>query len=178
MVNTGGWSRTANGLAVRLKDDPFLAAFKQCRKNAKARGITWLLTLEQFTAIWKRSKRWHLRGRGRGKYHLARKGDRGAYKVGNVRIILHENNGREIVSNMAPEQYAEWVAGVAKGGYKNKGAVRPELAARNRLGLSEATRAKISRAQILSQQLSPRKHSEATKAKIREAQQRRRELLV
>ncbi len=65
------------------------------RIHARARGIPFLLTFEQWWEIWKRSRRWHLRGRGRGRYHMSRIADRGGYTLGNVRIVLHETNRRE-----------------------------------------------------------------------------------
>lgn len=70
-------------------------AFLRQRASAFHRGVGWALTFEEWVGIWLDSGKWWERGRGRGKYVMARTGDRGPYKVGNVRIDLHENNARE-----------------------------------------------------------------------------------
>jgi len=144
--------------------DPFRKAYTECRFNAAARGHAWLLTLEQFTAIWKRSRRWPMRGRGRGKYVLARKGDRGAYRVGNVKVILFENNGAEKFKNMTPAQQAQSRLESAKGGYKNKGRARPDLAARNK---GEQQKQAIRDNWKTRAPRTGWTHSEATKAKMK-----------
>ena len=66
------------------------------RLNAKARGIPFLLTFEEWQKLWLDSGRWEQRGFRRGQYVMARNGDAGAYAVGNVRICLCEDNHREV----------------------------------------------------------------------------------
>lgn len=67
-----------------------------CHKgDAKRRGIPFRLTFEEWLGIWMASGRFNQRGNRRGYYVMARYGDRGAYEVGNVRIILFEDNARE-----------------------------------------------------------------------------------
>lgn len=67
-------------------------AWRSQRSHAKSRGISFLLTFEQWFEIWLASGHWLERGRGRGKYCMSRFGDAGAYEVDNVRIITHEQN--------------------------------------------------------------------------------------
>ena len=69
--------------------------YKVHRHNAARRGIEFSLSFAQWWGIWKRSGRWNERGRGRGRYVMARKGDAGPYAVGNVKIIRNEENGAE-----------------------------------------------------------------------------------
>jgi hypothetical protein len=54
-----------------------------------------LFTFDEWLAFWKASGKLHLRGLGRGKYVMARNGDRGPYAPDNVRIILFEDNMKE-----------------------------------------------------------------------------------
>lgn len=56
------------------------------------RGIDWNLEFTEWMDIWNSSGKFHLRGRGKGKYCMARYGDTGSYKVGNVYITLNETN--------------------------------------------------------------------------------------
>jgi hypothetical protein len=69
--------------------------FWQQKKLSARRGIGWELTLPQWARIWEQSGKWHLRGRGRGCYCMARKGDVGPYAEGNVFIHLYERNSGE-----------------------------------------------------------------------------------
>ena len=66
-------------------------AFRQSRYRAARRGIPFPMTFDQWRRIWQKSGHWHERGTGRGKYQMARIGDRGPYAVGNVKIITHEH---------------------------------------------------------------------------------------
>lgn len=75
------YRKTAKGLYVQQKT------------NAKKRGIPFLLTFEQWLAIW--GDKLPLRGRGRGKLVMARIGDRGPYAPGNVKIIPASANVAE-----------------------------------------------------------------------------------
>jgi hypothetical protein len=62
-------------------------AFTLQRYNASRRGIAWQLTFEEWLELWQRSNRWARRGKRLGQYCMARKGDKGAYAIGNVRIL-------------------------------------------------------------------------------------------
>jgi hypothetical protein len=63
---------------------------------AKRRGIAFELTFEEWFEIWEVSGHFEKRGRSRHEYHMARHGDRGAYAVGNVKIITASQNIKEI----------------------------------------------------------------------------------
>jgi hypothetical protein len=65
------------------------------KSNAKRRGIPFLLTYEQWYGIWKRSGHLSDRGKGTDRYCMARFHDRGAYEIGNVHIITHQQNARD-----------------------------------------------------------------------------------
>jgi hypothetical protein len=49
----------------------------------------------QWALIWARSGHWHERGLGKGKYCMARFGDKGPYASWNVKIILQSENSSE-----------------------------------------------------------------------------------
>jgi hypothetical protein len=85
------------GAAERVK-------FREHRKHAAVRGVPFLMIFEQWWSIWQQSGHWHERGVGRGKYVMARLGDRGPYAVGNVKIILWEENAAE--REFSPEERA------------------------------------------------------------------------
>jgi hypothetical protein len=57
------------------------------RQHAKARGIPFSLTFEEWVEIWDNSGKWHLRGKKKGQYVMARNEDKGGYEKGNVSII-------------------------------------------------------------------------------------------
>jgi hypothetical protein len=69
-----------------------------CRKQGRQairRGIAWELTFDQWLSVWTESGKLHLRGQGAGKYVMSRRGDSGAYALGNVYIQLGSENNRE-----------------------------------------------------------------------------------
>jgi len=77
-----------------LADHPFYPT----KGNARKRGIPFHLTRKQWEWLWEREfgPNWlHYRGVRHGQYCMARFGDRGAYEIGNVRIILTTDNTRE-----------------------------------------------------------------------------------
>lgn len=67
-------------------------AFSEQKRNAKARGIEWHLTLWQWWMIWQDSGHWEDRGRTLGKYGMCRYGDKGPYSVDNVYIATCTQN--------------------------------------------------------------------------------------
>jgi hypothetical protein len=69
--------------------------FRDHRNNARHRNIAFLLTFDQWLAIWRRSGKLHLRGRSGDQYVMARKSDRGPYAIGNVKIITNAENTGE-----------------------------------------------------------------------------------
>ena len=62
--------------------------------NASKRGIEWDMTFPEWWNIWRESGKWSFRGRGYG-YVMARYGDSGAYKVGNVYICTQAQNSSD-----------------------------------------------------------------------------------
>jgi hypothetical protein len=66
--------------------------FKQQRNSAKARGVEWLMTFEEWWGVWDASGKWSQRGHRDGQYVMGRHGDTGPYAVGNVSIITSNEN--------------------------------------------------------------------------------------
>ena len=73
--------------------------FATHRNNAEARGIPFLLTYEEWMDTWTASGHWEQRGTKRGQYVMARPGDQGPYEVGNISIVLAEDNRAERNAN-------------------------------------------------------------------------------
>jgi hypothetical protein len=72
-----------------------VSRYQMQKKAAKKRGIGWEITLAEWVALWNDSGKWALRGVRKGCYCMARNGDVGPYKVGNVAIVLCAVNHRE-----------------------------------------------------------------------------------
>jgi hypothetical protein len=68
--------------------------FQAHRRNARQRGVPWGFNLWDWWGVWLDSGKWEQRGRGRGQYVMARHGDEGAYRLGNVSIITGDENKR------------------------------------------------------------------------------------
>jgi hypothetical protein len=72
--------------------------FWNAKQGAANRGIEFKLNYFQWLYIWRRALGANWRefcGSRRGQYGMARWGDRGAYELGNVKIILATDNTRE-----------------------------------------------------------------------------------
>jgi hypothetical protein len=67
--------------------------FAQQRNNARRRGVEWLMSFDEWWGLWLESGKWNQRGKGDGQYVMGRHGDVGPYAVGNVSIILCNENG-------------------------------------------------------------------------------------
>jgi hypothetical protein len=67
-------------------------AYCKQRYCAEKRGIGWLFIFRTWWLVWSKSGHWHARGRGLGKFQMARHGDAGDYAPDNVKIIPHEEN--------------------------------------------------------------------------------------
>lgn len=69
------------------------------RGRAKQFRIPFRLTFEQWWSIWQKSGHWYQRGTNKnfpgGGYVIARFEDKGAYEIGNVRIITQQENQLE-----------------------------------------------------------------------------------
>ena len=69
------------------------ARFKEHIKAAKARGIAFTLTFEQWWSLWE--PHWDKRGRGAFQMCMCRRHDSGGYELGNVRIATNRENHQE-----------------------------------------------------------------------------------
>jgi hypothetical protein len=69
-----------------------LRQFQVHRASAKERGIEFKLTFEEWDQWWKDSGHYDERGKERGQYVMARKGDLGAYEIGNLDCITTGEN--------------------------------------------------------------------------------------
>jgi hypothetical protein len=67
------------------------------RVSSRRRGIEFKLTLGEWWSVWSASGKYHLRGKGIGRYCMSRIRDSGGYVVGNVHIQLCQENSREAV---------------------------------------------------------------------------------
>ena len=116
--------------------------FSTQRSDAKRRGIGFRLTFDEWLGIWRASGRLAQRGNRRGRYVMARQGDRGAYAVGNVKIIRFEKNAQEYRPTLA----AKTATGLAHRGKIVSAKTRRKLSqvASNRT-YSTSTRLKMSR---------------------------------
>lgn len=111
--------------------------------QAKARGIGFLLTFNEWLFIWQKSGVLHLRGCGRGKYVMARYGDNGPYTIGNVKICLHGENNSE-----------SWVD-------KNKLATRLKKMSLSKFGIKRGPQSPETRAKIGAANLGKKRSPEA-----------------
>ena len=95
--------------------------YNKHKKNAKRRGIPFLLTFKAWLRIWKRSGKWTQRGNATThNYVMARKGDTGAYEEGNVQIVTHGTNIAERNVSVVHPDYKppSWHGAAAR--YKRK----------------------------------------------------------
>lgn len=74
-------------------------AYCKQKAAAKLRGIPWEFCFATWEKFWIESGKLDVRGRGKGKYVMARHGDTGPYSPGNVKAIPHEENSREARDN-------------------------------------------------------------------------------
>lgn len=144
------------------------AVYQVQRYNAKKRNIAFNLTFKEWLHIWQVSGHLHERGRHSGQYVMARFGDKGPYAVGNVKIILMNDNMVE-----------------ANTGRKKSVDTRARMsAALVGRTFSHETRAKMSTAKVgrpmpeevrtkISASMVGRPKSEETRARMSAAQQRR-----
>jgi len=73
----------------------FLKVYKAQKSNARTRGIPFMLTFEQWMAIWIESGKLDQRGRGAQKFCMCRNNDVGPYEIGNVFIGTGRENVRD-----------------------------------------------------------------------------------
>lgn len=80
------------------------------KQNARARGVEFALTFEQWWQVWKLSGKWSRRGNSKGKYMMMRHADEGAYVLGNVRIGKMESNVAERNRTVRKKHTRKWSA--------------------------------------------------------------------
>lgn len=95
-----------------LKFIEYVPVYTKQRINATLRGIGFNISLIDWCNIWINSGKFSQRGKGKNRYVMARKGDKGVYEVGNVLIISAVDNNHDgcIVGLLnsgkkAPEKY-------------------------------------------------------------------------
>jgi hypothetical protein len=67
-------------------------AFDRQRRNAKRRGIPFLLTFEEWWDWWQTDGRWLNRGSKSSNFQMARIGDAGPYALGNIYCSVARDN--------------------------------------------------------------------------------------
>jgi hypothetical protein len=72
-----------------------ITKYKRQKKSAEKRGIEFILTYNDWLAIWMKSGKLDKRGRHKGNYVMCRKNDSGPYAVGNVFIATTSDNVKE-----------------------------------------------------------------------------------
>jgi hypothetical protein len=79
------------------------------RTNAKMRGIEFKLTFEEWFCWWMATGHYAERGREVGKYVMSRKGDKGAYELGNIECLqAQENSKAPHTLERRAQQLKEW----------------------------------------------------------------------
>ena len=68
-------------------------AYATQRSGANERGIEWDITFDEWWGIWR--PYYHMRGQGANDLCMAREGDTGPYKVGNVYLTTKLGNSRD-----------------------------------------------------------------------------------
>ena len=66
--------------------------YNQQKANAKARGVEFKLTFQEWWGWWQATGHYHERGKGAGKYVMARHNDAGPYELGNIYACTQEVN--------------------------------------------------------------------------------------
>jgi hypothetical protein len=101
-------------------------AFQSQRTIARRRGIPFLFSFTEWWKWWQTDNRWANRGVGKGKFVMARKGDKGPYSPGNVYCTTHEQNGRDIASEtQSRSAKSAWINGTANTPLMLRGAGNP-----------------------------------------------------
>lgn len=80
---------------LQLRTLGAVARYAAQKKKAALRGIPFRMTLGEWWSVWLASGKWGDRGRGAGRYCMARHGDAGAYELGNVSIQSNSINSRD-----------------------------------------------------------------------------------
>lgn len=111
MVVPAGWRR---GRTVPKKYDTRLRRdWRNQKMDAKRRGVSFLLSYDDWLRIWRESGHLEERGCRCGEYVMARFNDTGPYSTTNVRIAQVEENHAEAWAR--PEQRAAYAERARKG---------------------------------------------------------------
>ena len=97
--------KPARNAAAGKRRSTLRGRYKMQEQNALARGIQFLLSFEQWLAIWTESGKLDQRGRGADRFCMCRNGDVGPYEVGNVFIGTGRENVR--AGNLGKEMTQE-----------------------------------------------------------------------
>lgn len=97
------------------------------KSKAAARGIEWHFTFDEWLELWKSSGKFHLRGRGLGRYCMARHGDVGPYTLWNVSIVGWSTNAKDANLNRPQKTKAVGEArlGIGRGWTKTRSKTNP-----------------------------------------------------
>lgn len=92
--------------------DEWLQKYNWQKQKAKKRGIAWEIEFSDWIDVWRSSGKMALRGRGAGKYVMARHGDVGPYSKANVAIKewsanLGEAEGKRLAAIASSTKYAK-----------------------------------------------------------------------
>ncbi len=126
MSNSGVWTPCPEELRFHRNN------YLYQKSAAKGRDIEFLLSFDEWIKIWMDSGHLPNRGKGSSQYCMSRFDDKGAYAVGNVKIITNCQNEKE---RKLTESGRERLRQAAKGNKNSVGRV-----------ISEETRNKISKA--------------------------------
>ncbi len=86
--------KPARNAASEKRRSTLMGRYKMQKQNALAREIPFLLSFEQWLAVWTDSGKLEQRGRGASKFCMCRYNDVGAYEVENVFIGTGRENVR------------------------------------------------------------------------------------
>ena len=111
------------------------------KAHAKACGIPFTLTFDDWWALWEASRQWENQGKQVGQYCMTRKNDQGSYDLGNVEIAQVQANLKEQVASgqhvpvkLTDEQMTGMV-GLELAGHRQR-----EIAAHDGVSQSEVSR--------------------------------------
>jgi hypothetical protein len=85
------------------------------------------MSFDEWLAIWEGSGKYELRGNKKGCYCMARHGDRGPYKAGNVSIIPSTQNVSDAYKNLPGKCGGSLRAGTGRGWTKTKSKKHPYI---------------------------------------------------
>jgi hypothetical protein len=106
--------------------DPLKNKYWTQKACAKRRGISFLLSYNDWWDIWQQSGKWNERGCKKGQYVMSRHNDMGSYEVGNIFIQQHGINiaeaqtGRHVPRGPMTDEHKKNIS-IARTGIKISG---------------------------------------------------------